>query len=208
MDSDDESVDHEEANFQAELQRALEASKIESRIQAPRQHPTAAATSSAEPQSNQSAANGFLSERAQMEKERRERQKRMRKEAGLDDDDNDQQAGGRSAKRQHLSSSSGVRTNNGRPSPGSSSPQNAGSSKAAVHVPTIEQVFWDGEFRQTATRYAEPRKDGRPTFRLTEILGEVIYKISLNRDSSGMAPYLCVLCRNRTLRLPSYLRMR
>lgn len=34
-------------------------------------------------------------------------------------------------------------------------------------------LFWDGELRQTATLHAVPRRDGRKTFSLTEILGPV-----------------------------------
>ena len=86
----------------------------------------------------------FISERAAMERERLARQKRLRKEAGLDnDDDNDL-----STKRQHL------------PSP-------------PIPIPTSDQIFWEGEVRQIANKHAEPREDGRPTFRLTDILGKV-----------------------------------
>ena len=83
----------------------------------------------------------FISERAAMERERLARQKRLRKEAGLDNDD-------LSTKRQHL------------PSP-------------PISIPTSDQIFWEGEVRQIANKHAEPREDGRPTFRLTDILGKV-----------------------------------
>ena len=39
--------------------------------------------------------------------------------------------------------------------------------------PSKEPLFWDGELRQTAAIRAEPRKDGLATFRLTDILGKV-----------------------------------
>lgn len=93
-----------------------------------------------------------------MERERLARQKRLRKEAGLDDDE----------ERPHL------------PSEGSSKIPSNKKSKSATNstapttsIPTIDQIFWEGEVRQIANKYAEPREDGRPTFRLTEILGNV-----------------------------------
>lgn len=180
LDSDSEEEDDEETRFQAELQRALEASKTEASRTS---HETTKKTAP-EPRPI-TPASVFLSERAQLEKERRERQKRLRPDAAQDDDgDRD---GGREddeppAKRQHILSSSGVRTDKGKANPASSSyrpSSSASGSVPAANVPTIEQLFWNGEFRQTATRHAEPRKDGQPTFRLTEILGKV--EISTSR---------------------------
>lgn len=174
LDSDSEEEADEETRFQAELQRALEASKTEvSRTS----HETTKTAPEPQPIT---PASVFLSERAQLEKERRERQKRLRPDA-VQDDDGDDRDGGREddeppAKRQHISSSSGVRADKGKANPASSlyrPGSSASGSAPAANVSTIEQSFWNGEFRQTATRYAEPRKDGRPTFRLTEILGKV-----------------------------------
>ncbi|KAI6134262.1 tyrosyl-DNA phosphodiesterase I [Pisolithus croceorrhizus] len=34
-----------------------------------------------------------------------------------------------------------------------------------------DQLFWDGELRPTATLHSIPRQDGKPTFKLTEVLG-------------------------------------
>ncbi|KAF8883531.1 hypothetical protein BD779DRAFT_826010 [Infundibulicybe gibba] len=34
-----------------------------------------------------------------------------------------------------------------------------------------EQYFWNGELRSIANQHAEPRLDGKPTFRLTTVLG-------------------------------------
>jgi tyrosyl-DNA phosphodiesterase-1 len=130
-------------------------------------------TSSQQPiQPPSSQASSFLSERAKLERERRERQKRLRpdvhanKNDNADDEDEHEDTGLREppAKRQHLSSS-GIGPNNGH-YPFSSSISSQG-------ISTIDQVFWDGELRQTANYHADPRGDGRPTFRLTEILGQV-----------------------------------
>jgi len=170
---DNDHEDDEDARFQAELQRALEASKAETsqknRVDGP---------PISEPQSNGSSASAFISERAQLEKERRERQKRLRREAGLDDNDEGQMDGDGEprAKRQHLSSLSGVRTNsrpNPVPSSSSSSSYSATVSRSAPSIQNIEQLFWDGELRPIANKHADPREDGKPTFRLTEILGKV-----------------------------------
>ncbi|TFK73058.1 phospholipase D/nuclease [Pluteus cervinus] len=160
-----------DAQFTADLQRAIEASQAEPQTRPTNLNLKRVATTSPEPSSNGSLASTFLSERAQMEKERRERQKRLRREAGLEVQDDDD---GRPAKRQHLSSSSRLRYgDSGSSSPPSSPPPEAmrNTKNIAPKVETINQVFWEGELRQTATRHAEPRKDGRPTFRLTEVLG-------------------------------------
>jgi tyrosyl-DNA phosphodiesterase 1 len=174
LDTDDE--DDEDANFQAQLNRAIMASKAET---SRRSHqPAGKDVAPSDSQPTMPGASVFLSERAQLEKERRERQKRLRPEAALDGndhgDDSDEDVAVREppAKRQHLSSSSGVRTNNASTRPASSS----STPSTSANVPTIDRVFWDGEFRQTATKHAEPRKDGRPTFRITEVLGQVSSK--------------------------------
>ncbi|KAM6493152.1 Tyrosyl-DNA phosphodiesterase domain containing protein [Amanita muscaria] len=108
----------------------------------------------------------FLSERAQLEKERRERQKRLRGKGDSSEEESP-------AKRQRSGSSSvSTRTDN---SPSSTSSSNSTrTTPTTAHAPdsSQEQFFFDGELRQTATQHAEPRKDGQPTFRLTEILGK------------------------------------
>ncbi|KAF5376628.1 hypothetical protein D9615_007854 [Tricholomella constricta] len=193
IDLADDSDEDEDAIFQAQLQQALEFSKAETSA-----HPGASRATSrstpqsqpqpqpqSQPQSSTSGLSSFLSERAQLEKERRERQKRLRPDSGFDtsfggdDDDDNDESGLREppAKRQHISSSHGVRANNWRdnPIPSSSCSQGGASSSQngpQTNIPTIDQAFWNGELRQTATQHAEPRKDGRPTFRLTEILGK------------------------------------
>jgi len=113
----------------------------------------------------------FLSERAQLEKERRERQKRLRSQAGLPDSDDDDE---RPAKRHHLFSSS-VRPRADRLSSSTVPSDSARQSSATPHVALVdgEELFFEGELRQTATQHGEPRRYGRPTFRLTQILGKV-----------------------------------
>ena len=168
--SDSEEEDNEEARFQEELKHVLEASKTESSST-----PTDVARSSINnvqitnqpPSQSESVVSSFLSERAQMEKERRERQKRLRPQessssvSAQDDDDSEEPP----AKRHQVSSSNTSFKRSNIP--------HDSSSKTPLELPTIEQVFWNGELRQTATQNAEPRKDGQATIRLTEVLGKV-----------------------------------
>ncbi|KAF9078207.1 tyrosyl-DNA phosphodiesterase-domain-containing protein [Rhodocollybia butyracea] len=155
----DPSIHHsnetEEALFQEQIMQAIQASR-----------------STAQPPAQPSSTNPFLSERAQMEKERRERQKRLRKAKGIPDsedertqaDSDDEDVKEPSAKRQRLSSSmpNGVQAN---------ARSSAASSSGSKHESSQNPYFWDGEWRPTATQGVEPRKDKRPTFRLSEILG-------------------------------------
>lgn len=92
-----------------------------------------------------------------MEKERLERQKRLRPESfagkktrpdAIEDEEEPP------AKRHHISRSTSTSSYN-------------------PPEPSKEPLFWDGELRQTAAIRAEPRKDGIATFRLTDILGKV-----------------------------------
>ncbi|RDB17512.1 Tyrosyl-DNA phosphodiesterase 1 [Hypsizygus marmoreus] len=183
LDSDSEDDEDEDARFETELQRALDASKAEASRQPSQTAPARTVKPITEepqtqPQTSTAGASSFLSERAQLEKERRERQKRLRPEVARDesnaDYDEDEEPGVSEppAKRQQISSSSGVRANNGRNHPVPSSSYSARPHVPPQNVATIDQVFWNGELRQTANMHAEPRKDGRPTFRLTEVLGK------------------------------------
>ncbi|KAK0455791.1 tyrosyl-DNA phosphodiesterase-domain-containing protein [Desarmillaria tabescens] len=93
----------------------------------------------------------FLSERAQLEKERRERQQRYLQATGKgkapkNDDDEEIQI-------VEPSTSQNTKTFSSAP------------------IPLTDQLFFEGEIRPTATRFAEPRQDRKATFRLTEILG-------------------------------------
>ena len=109
---------------------------------------TPATASSATPQPT-TVVTGFLADRAQMEKERRERARKYRQAAGLKDDDD------------------GSDTDEVIPTtiPATSST----SSKPAAP----NDLFFHGELRPTAVAAADPRLDGKPTFRLTQALGNV-----------------------------------
>jgi tyrosyl-DNA phosphodiesterase-1 len=179
-----DALDEEEERFQAELQRAIEASKAGTDAhRGPAQVPKPTNTSESQAsQSGTSTPSGsvpFLSERAQLEKERLERLKRLRNES------DDREAGLEKSqpppfKRQHLSSAhERNRRINQFPSTISSSSSCASLEEkpkgktSNVTTPVMGQLFWDGELRPTANRHSQPREDGRATFRLIEILGSV-----------------------------------
>lgn len=156
-DTDSDSDDQ----FEADLQRAIEASKVASQ-----------STSSPGPiQPTTQPQSTFISERAQLEKARLERQKRLRGDVEEEEPDSDDAEDVRPAKRQHISSSSGSRFNNA----SSNSPTTSTSHRASGPSSSGDGFFWDGEIRQTGNIYADPKKDSKPTFRLTDIIGDVSY---------------------------------
>ncbi|KAI0350558.1 phospholipase D/nuclease [Trametes cingulata] len=180
----------EEARFQAELQRAIEASKAEALgpSQSTSTAPTSAHASSSSTRASSSAPS-FLSERAQLERERLARLKRAHPhiDPGVgntadESEDEVEEQDPPGAKRQRFSSSHvGARRTNAHASASSSTVPAAsapGSSYAArSRAPAAasgssQDLFWDGELRQTANKHVDPRKDTRPVFRLSEIIGQ------------------------------------
>ncbi|KAG6853081.1 hypothetical protein C0991_007011 [Blastosporella zonata] len=153
---DDDLEDEEEARFQAQLQQALATSQEQTKPSPPIDDPKTQSTAQQpEPLPQMASTSNFLSERAQMEKERRERQKRLRPDTSFgdrngDDDDDDERPAQPPAKRQHISFS-GVRTGNNFAS--SSSQRGVEAVQTAPASSTIDQLFWHGELRQTATQH-------------------------------------------------------
>jgi tyrosyl-DNA phosphodiesterase-1 len=174
-----------EQQFQVDLQRALQESQSQSQS-TPQHIPQTTMVDASAKQS------GFLSERAQLERERLARQKRLRGDTddrnpsrgptpststvdSEDYDSDDSDLNKPAAKRQHLATPRQGRTLQQSKSKrlanaisGPSRPS-AGSS-ASTNQP---QMFWRGEIRQTANMHVDPKKDTKPTFRLSEIIGEV-----------------------------------
>ncbi|KAF8553316.1 phospholipase D/nuclease [Imleria badia] len=168
--------DDQEQQFQKDLRRALEASKVELQ----EQHaidPTKAQTVLNPGSTSASSSTSFPSERAQLEKEKL---KHYRGES--DDHENTE---GRSQQPPvewpHLSS---VKPTNRRVNQLQSTPSiSSNSSSSSIHggfdskttvvqaVPVIDQLFWDGELRPTANKHSQPREDDKATFRLSEVLG-------------------------------------
>ncbi|KAL1690371.1 hypothetical protein GGG16DRAFT_92394 [Schizophyllum commune] len=166
IDDDDDEPD-EETKFQAELQRAIEASKADSAARKPDSlaastsqtpEPPASAMKDLKIASSAASASGpssWLSERAKMEQERIERQKKRRRDQGQqsedEDNSNDVDSEEPIAKRQ-------------RPTP----PAQAA---PTVNTASSDEYFWEGAYRPIATKHCVPRKDCKPTFRLSEIIG-------------------------------------
>lgn len=196
--------DDEEQQFQKELERALEASKVDfQEQQAVVPTPKTLATQGGTPTSL--GATTFLSERARLEKERLARLKRRCGES--DDHENDgvwsQQP---PVKRLHISS---VEPTNRRVNQLQSTPSiSSTSSSSIIHgkfdskttedrvVPVIDQLFWDGELRPTANKHSQPREDGKATFRLSEVLGPV------RTLSHPVSSAIILPLRKPTFRLP------
>ncbi len=124
----------------------------------------------------------FLFDRAQLERERLARQKRLRPDIvhnrGNEDEEDEEVEEQPNAKRQRFppSLTSAQRAN---------MPSSSTRSVASTSVNTnliaqtgsaagrSESLFWEGELRQTANKHVDLDKDVRPVFRLTEILAPV-----------------------------------
>ncbi|KAF9235416.1 hypothetical protein BU15DRAFT_89583 [Melanogaster broomeanus] len=170
--------DEEEEHFQAELQRAIAASKAGSDCGVPISKPTSESRASQSGTSTPSGSMSFLSDRSQLEKERLVRLKRLRGESD-DRERRSEKSQQPPVKRQHLSSiheRTDRRITQSTSSVSSSSSSSnfqdrSGSKTTDATTSIMDQLFWDGEFRPTANKHSQPREDGRATFRLTDVLG-------------------------------------
>ncbi|THG97927.1 hypothetical protein EW026_g4163 [Hermanssonia centrifuga] len=131
----------------------------------------------------------FLFDRAQLERERLARQKRLRPDIvhnrGNEDEEDEEVEEQPNAKRQRFSPSltSAQRAN----MPSSSTRSVASTSvntnliaQSGSAAGRSESLFWEGELRQTANKHVDLDKDVRPVFRLTEILAprdEIMFAI-------------------------------
>jgi tyrosyl-DNA phosphodiesterase-1 len=169
-----DSEDDDDDRFRSELLQAIQASKTESSMTTTQSVRNPEPLSQSAPSRSTPAAS-FLSERAQMEKERLERLKRVRGQ-----DSNDESRISPTAKRQHIPSSeihangrANIASASSSSVPSDSSASSRAASTAVNQIPTSEQLFWNGELRPTANKHSQPRQDGKSTFRLTEVLGSV-----------------------------------
>ncbi|KAK7445706.1 hypothetical protein VKT23_014702 [Stygiomarasmius scandens] len=155
----DDDMDEE---FQAQLRQAIEESKAATNTRSPPPDTSTVQTTT--------TTNSFLSERAKLEKERLERQKQIRKAKGLDTSDDES-----SGKKRKIDEDDGEEEWEEEDEPSSNKSSTAGSSGSStgnVNGTTGEELFWNGEIRPIAVQGSEPRKDKKPTFRLTQILGK------------------------------------
>ncbi|EIW76911.1 phospholipase D nuclease [Coniophora puteana RWD-64-598 SS2] len=183
-DDDEITILDEDPQFSRDLKRAMKQSKAEAETSA---STSRNATSPAPPAPQAPGApSGFISERAKMEQERLARLKRLRGDSVTDTTSADQGDQIPVMKRQRVSPSRAYAGNNRAAhsvsafaSSSSSGVDEAGGKGGGKEkgkekerdVPTIDRTFWDGELRPTANRHAEPRADGRATFRLSEVIG-------------------------------------
>ncbi|ETW80095.1 hypothetical protein HETIRDRAFT_459808 [Heterobasidion irregulare TC 32-1] len=179
----------QEAQFQEELRRAMEVSANEfhpstSRVPPLHNQTSARGRNETQPEAGSSStASLFLSERAELERARLERQKRLRP---VDDDGDDDSGGGAgssgyarapSRKRPHKTTSfqSSSREESLHSSSVASTSTAPATSTARGKATSDEALFWDGEIRQTANKHVERGKngeDGKPVWRLSEIIGD------------------------------------
>lgn len=188
IDDDDEDeaskpLSREDSQFEEDMKRAMEASRAERSTRSPLASTSAVPEQEPEPEPQPSkSSHPFLIDRAQLERERLARQKRLRPDIAHDKpgDDGDEDEDAETAvpkKRQRISTSFPSTSSK----PSSSTRQNtvststaAGSSRATGSGSSSrETLFWEGELRQTANAYVDREKDTRPVFRLSEIIGPV-----------------------------------
>lgn len=169
----------DDPEFEEQLRRAI----AESQAMAPPIEPVAHKDRPNSSEVNSRSGSAFLADRAEMERQRLERQKRQRPDIShtknvipkeeedsdiVIDDDSDHV---RETKRQRVSSSvPTARTN----APSSSQPSRSTTTGSRPPVgDNREELFYEGELRQTANKHVDRAKDTRPVFRLTEILSPV-----------------------------------
>ena len=203
-----------EQQLQADLQRAIQESQSQSQPTQQHTSQTTVSDTSAKP-------NSFLSERAQLEKERLARQKRLRGDASdrnssrgptpststADSEDYESDDGDLEkplAKRQHLATprqNRSLQRSKSKQSANVISAPSKPSTSSSIST-NQPQKFWRGEIRQTANMHVDPKKDTRPTFRLSEIVGEVrsptlsIPTFRHRAPSLRAAAKRCSLCNN------------
>ncbi|KAF8905618.1 tyrosyl-DNA phosphodiesterase-domain-containing protein [Mucidula mucida] len=138
----------------------------------PPKRPAAVASTSDASTSN--ATNSFLSERAQMEKERRERARKFLEAKGPKEDDEDTTSADKDKERRGKARQYRKSVNLDDDDADSDGEVRATQRPpvASTSTPPGEQLFFDGELRPTPVQGGEPRKDRKATFRLTEALGK------------------------------------
>ncbi|KAH9966318.1 tyrosyl-DNA phosphodiesterase-domain-containing protein [Lactifluus volemus] len=167
IDHQDDNDDDSEARFQADLARAIAASKANpspaTSISTLSSDSVQVVDIGSTPSSavatgtHSGASSTFLAERAQLEKERLARLKRLN-EPHL-------QSTEPQPKRRTLSGATSY----------TPPPEAVPGRRGKETVDAAAEVFWDGELRQTANMHVEPGcngEDGTPVFRLSQIIGD------------------------------------
>lgn len=222
MQQHEEPEDDEEAQFREQLRLAMEASKAET--EASQRQPkfrggasntttsksTARELEASEPSSSSGTPTAWLSERAQMERERLARLKRMRGES-VDEGPSTRTSEGSDAR---SGASGGGEPPRKRQAPEmrrDSSANNTRASSSRAGGGNQGELFWDGEVRQTKNKHVDAGKngeDGKPVFGLTSAIGNVrlfLYSLVVSRPAD--LPLLClagwIILRNQNSLSPS-----
>lgn len=142
--------------FDEDLERALAASRMPNKQSSSPKKELKSTDDKAPDTSKSTLASDFLKQRALLEKERLARSKKRSYSPAESDDESDEPV--------HVSK---------KPTRSSNTPSGAPSTDEG-------DVFWNGEIRQTANRVTQST-DTRPTFRISEIIGNVRF-LSKNND--------------------------
>lgn len=190
LSSDDEGVHDEDTKFQTELQKAIEASKA---VLEPMksENSKAPVKNEAIPSlaSSSSVPHTFPFDRAQLERERLERLKRLRPDLAENpsssniknerlDDEHDRE---RDVKRQRVSHPSSAINRSDVSSSRAAPRVSAGTSRTRG---SEDNIYWSGEIRQTANKHVEKTKDTRPIFTLTDTIAPVSDSYTVSECSS------------------------
>ncbi|KAI0087489.1 tyrosyl-DNA phosphodiesterase-domain-containing protein [Irpex rosettiformis] len=171
----------EDPEFKAQLRRAIAESEATMVVRQPAVNQHTAPDERPYPPMQAAVPHSgspFLMDRAEMERQRLERQKRKRPDIARveniipkREEDDDMIIDGdavRETKRQHVSSPAATARTNA--SSSSQPPRSAIARSQPQTHRNKEELFYDGEIRQTANKYVDPPKDTHPVFRLSEIL--------------------------------------
>jgi hypothetical protein len=164
-DSDDEVIETAN-NYEGDLGKSIRYSTLESSKTTPSKKNTREESSKVpNGLSNGGPGNTFLRERAQLERERLERQKRLRVQGKIPLEEPP-------AKRQRSTSAEEKQDVKGK------KPEVVFSGFASLPKTTNASRFWTGEIRQSANYHVDPKSETRPNFRLSDILGAVSFLIA------------------------------
>ena len=158
-------LDHEDEQLRRAIELSkLDASNAQSKASSSASDGDSEATPGNDAGTSAAAPTQFLSQRAQLEKERLERQKRMRAQGTLPPEDAEPPA-----KRANTGTDSSAASSNAK-GKGREPGKIEVAKSANTSTYARETLFWDGELRQTANMHV---KDTKPVFRLSEVLGKV-----------------------------------
>jgi tyrosyl-DNA phosphodiesterase 1 len=180
-DDDDDAPDDSDKRFERDLERALTLSQQEAASLSTT--PAQASATTGPPPSQpvlvkneanapEASVSSFISERAKLEQARLERLKRLRPDL-VQPQQQKQQPPSRSSSRKRSRDGSTTESSSDEETTATKRLRQSRAGKEKS-VGEQEMLFWNmAEIRQTANALADPAKDTRPTWRLSEIIGPV-----------------------------------